>query len=268
MLPYRLPNNLLTSSVQIDLVGCGGSGSQMLAGLARLHVAMLGLGHPAGISLTAWDPDVVTETNVGRQLFSPSDIGRPKADVLINRVNLFYGLDWAAKPRPFEYSYRTAHILITCVDSARARLDIAAIAERQYYDKAIWIDLGNDRDTGQVVWGELARDASERKRPNRLPTVIDLFPDLASAEMAERDRQEPSCSLAASLDRQSLFINQAVATLALNALFRAFRFGGLMHSAWFTDLATGTTSALPIDATAWRRFGHVTKRPGRRRKAA
>ena len=54
--------------VTVNLIGAGGTGSQVLTCLARLDTALRGLGHP-GLFVTLYDPDTVTEANIGRQLF-------------------------------------------------------------------------------------------------------------------------------------------------------------------------------------------------------
>lgn len=46
--------------VTVNLIGAGGTGSQVLTCLARLDVALRGLGHP-GLFVTLYDPDIVTE---------------------------------------------------------------------------------------------------------------------------------------------------------------------------------------------------------------
>ena len=76
--------------VTVNLIGAGGTGSQVLTCLARLDVTLRALGHP-GLSVTLYDPDIVSGTNIGRQLFSDSDIGLNKAKCLITRVNNFFG---------------------------------------------------------------------------------------------------------------------------------------------------------------------------------
>ena len=53
--------------VTVNLIGAGGTGSQVLTCLARLDTALRGLGHP-GLFVTLYDPDTVTEANIGRQL--------------------------------------------------------------------------------------------------------------------------------------------------------------------------------------------------------
>ena len=59
--------------VTVNLIGAGGTGSQVLTCLARLDTALRGLGHP-GLFITVYDSDIVTEANIGRPLFSPSDL--------------------------------------------------------------------------------------------------------------------------------------------------------------------------------------------------
>lgn len=81
--------------VTVNLIGAGGTGSQVLTCLARLDTALRGLGHP-GLFITVYDSDIVTEANIGRQLFSPSDIGLNKAQCLVTRMNNFFGNDWKA----------------------------------------------------------------------------------------------------------------------------------------------------------------------------
>ena len=49
--------------VTVNLIGAGGTGSQVLTCLARLDTALRGLGHP-GLFVTLYDPDIVTEANM------------------------------------------------------------------------------------------------------------------------------------------------------------------------------------------------------------
>ena len=81
--------------VTVNVIGAGGTGSQVLTCLARLDTALRGLGHP-GLFVTVYDSDTVTEANIGRQLFSPSDTGLNKAQCLVTRVNNFFGNGWRA----------------------------------------------------------------------------------------------------------------------------------------------------------------------------
>ena len=91
---FFIPTTLLERPVTVWLLGAGGTGSELLDGLARLHAALLALGHPGGLQVTVWDGDLVSTANLGRQRFWPVDVGHPKATVLVQRLNLFAGLAW------------------------------------------------------------------------------------------------------------------------------------------------------------------------------
>lgn len=45
---FFIPTTLLERPVTVWLLGAGGTGSELLDGLARLHAALLALGHPGG----------------------------------------------------------------------------------------------------------------------------------------------------------------------------------------------------------------------------
>jgi PRTRC genetic system ThiF family protein len=258
MLEHVLPACYIEDEVRVDLIGCGGNGSQMLSGLARLDCALRALGHP-GFNVTAWDPDTVSEANVGRQLFSPSDVGLHKATVLVHRLNAFYGLAWGAMPTTFRVDdHQENRLAITCVDTALARIDVARRLRAD--GGGYWLDLGNRAADGQVVLGEVDGYA----RTKNLPTVLDLFWEVA--QNAVPGDEAPSCSLAEALERQELFINQAVVTQALAILWTLFRFGRITWHGAFVNLRTGRTQPLPVDPAAWTRLGYANNDKPRRKK--
>lgn len=74
--------------VTVFVIGAGGTGSQVATNLARMSIALQALGHP-GLHVTVFDPDTVTEANIGRQLFSESELGLNKAVALVTRINRF-----------------------------------------------------------------------------------------------------------------------------------------------------------------------------------
>jgi hypothetical protein len=89
-------------------------------GLPFLHQALLAAGHPA-LQVIVADGDRLSATNCVRQPFSESEIGLFKSTVLVNRLNLFWGLNWQAST---EYVTRKTQgkvdILISCVDTRTA----------------------------------------------------------------------------------------------------------------------------------------------------
>lgn len=90
--------------VTVFVIGAGGTGSQVATNLARMSIALQALGHP-GLHVTVFDPDTVTEANIGRQLFSESELGLNKAVALVTRINRFFGFSWEAKGQ----CYRQEH---------------------------------------------------------------------------------------------------------------------------------------------------------------
>lgn len=240
------PAHFLDRRVNIALIGCGGNGSQMLTGLARLNHALTALGHP-GLHVTAFDGDTVSEANIGRQMFSPADVGMHKSVVLVHRLNAFFGLDWHARPihaGPSELVNVGAGIAVVCVDSAAARAKLAPILAKT---AAYVMDLGNRASDGQVIFGH---SFAHGKKPcgTALRWPYDVLPELIDTTVPEDDT--PSCGLAEALERQELFINQAIVTPALGILWEFFRHGRLSWCGAFVNLKTGHVRPLPVDNSA------------------
>ncbi len=236
---HNIKQNMLENTVRVALVGCGGVGSQVLTGLARLHTAMLALGHPGGLEVTAYDNDTVSVSNVGRQLFSPADVGQNKAFLLIHRINTFFGLNWDAVPVRFGSERYTNNydVIISCVDTKQSRRDIKKIAEKQ---RCYWLDTGNDVATGQVVLGCYSCNKEEH-----LPSVVEMFPEILDESIPEDNT--PTCSLAEALESQDLFIGQSVATFALQMLWSLFRNGQVNHHGYFINLKEGMVLPMKIE---------------------
>lgn len=233
--------------ITIDLVGCGGTGSQVLNNLGRIHHALQGLGHP-GLFVTAWDFDEVSPANLGRQLFSKSDLGINKATALIGRVNRFFGIDWHSRSE--EYTGNKSNILITCVDTAKARITISGklkevetSANEPYEKPYYWLDLGNLQFTGQVVLGTLGTHTKNKGSKNVLPDVIKKFPGI---KKIKEDNQGPSCSLAEALEKQDLFINSILAQFGCNLLWKLIREGSIKYHGCFVNLETLSVNPIKI----------------------
>lgn len=238
--------------VTVDLVGIGGTGSQVLTNLARINEALVSLGHP-GLHVRAWDPDTVSPSNMGRQLFSPADLGQNKATVLITRINRFFGYEWEALPTKYD-SWKQSNILITCVDTAAARLSInKGITDKKkgfreptdllYY----WLDIGNLQKTGQAVIGtvreRIGQPRTEKNTRMVLPTVVKKFPQL---KKIKEGNQGPSCSLAEALEKQDLFINSSLAQFGCNLIWKLIREGSIRYHGCYVNLETLTVNPIKI----------------------
>jgi len=266
------PNDFLDPRHRLGVVlaGCGGTGSAVLSNLARMHVALVGLGHP-GLYVLACDDDVVEEHNLGRQLFAPCDVGQAKASVLTTRVNRHFGLDWGCMCSRLSVLTMKdvtdrlyVDVVISGVDSAAARRGLL----RDFLDMVegrpvsahpgprYWLDFGNGSTTGQAVLGTLQdveQPKSKHETAARLPHVLDLFPDMAD------EPETPSCSMRESLSRQDLFVNQILADFGVNLLWRLLRAARLDVHGFFINLADCLSSPLRIDAQVWADMGWPPK---------
>jgi PRTRC genetic system ThiF family protein len=255
---HALPKSLCRRGqpLRVLIVGAGGNGSAVLLGLPYLHQAMKVWGHAGGIHVLLADGDLVSETNCIRQPFASADVGLNKAVVLINRVNLFWGLSWQAHPEHFHKdSLRNnsaePHLIIGCVDTRAARRAILSAVTRTNDRSVYWLDLGNNASSGQYVLGQ-PLNAANRRNATRLRTVAELYPEIVDVDAGEDPL--PSCSAAEALERQEPFINQVLATSALAMLARLFRYGRLTHHGAFYNAETGRMAALPVDPRMWKRL--------------
>lgn len=265
---HHIHAELLKQRVRVLVVGCGGNGSAVAAGLPYLHQALLAYGHPEGLHVTLLDPDVVSPTNCLRQPFSRSEIGLYKSVILANRLNLFWGLDWEGIPERLDPQRRLdgVHIVIGCVDTRKARCTIAKCSE-DWSEVDYWLDIGNNADSGQFVLGE-PRNRRNRRHRLRLRTVSELFPEVIQERVG--DDGLPSCSAVEALERQEPFVNPTLANHALGMLARLFRYGTIhFHGAFVNLSALFSAQALRIDPAYWQKLRRKARhRQARQRHAA
>ncbi|SHM93643.1 PRTRC system ThiF family protein [Mucilaginibacter sp. OK098] len=248
-----------SNPININLIGAGGTGSQMLTALARMSQALNGLNHP-GFVVTLFDDDRVQSPNLARQLFTSAELGQYKSVALINRINRFFGFNWKAETEKYDKHYCSiaqgmAPITISCVDTVKARFEIAEILNlykknsASHRDKPLyWMDFGNSKETGQVVLstvGDIKQPTSKLFAPQaNLPYITEEYKDLLI--QSELGDNTPSCSLAEALAKQDLFINSTLVDFGASLIWQMFREGILFHKGLFLNLKEYRTQPLKV----------------------
>lgn len=262
---HYFPSEFLRRSDPLSIIvaGAGGTGSLLIAELARMNQAVLALGGK-GIMLIAYDPSVVTINSYSRQLFHSREIGQNKAKVIIDKVRRTYGFGWDYKPMPLNLETfnslhfndnNSANLIITCVDSVQARKDIKEmIKHMKEIDSHIpkqlfyWIDTGNEAYTGQVILSTVRNIRQPQikqkgiRKVQRLPDIFKRFPEMNTM----KDTEGASCSIIDSFHRQSYFINPFMAMYAARLVWEMLTSQYVSVCGYFVNLETDKIKPLPV----------------------
>lgn len=245
--------------VNIVMIGAGGTGGYLLQSIARLLVH---LGRPEDIQVIVADGDHVEEKNVGRQLFSYGEIGRNKAQTLVQRFNLAFGLQMVAIPEMVDqhriidlcrirsrWGDRHATLICGCVDSTAAREQISvAWPKAMLITHLQWLDCGNSDRSGQVVFGSRPTEDCEGSLATNfcsaLPMPSSLYPQLI--EPAPAPIIPVNCAIDLVENRQSLNVNQMIATIGAQYLHDLFVDKRLTRYETSVDLSTMSMASKAI----------------------
>lgn len=224
-----------THNIKVALIGVGGTGSFVLAELVALSKTLRQLNRKE-LEIDVYDDDKVELHNCGRQKYFESDIGYPKADVLVNRVNRAYGsnvMAYVERATEKTFQEKNYNIIISCVDSLKSRKEISRFfkGNRNYYGgdykrTFYWIDCGNSKDYGQIIFS--SRINNKKKRS--LPDIFKLHPKI------KEKKSEPSCSVRASLGKQSFMINKLTGVYCIQLLASMLLEFRILHSEIYFSL--------------------------------
>jgi PRTRC genetic system ThiF family protein len=243
---HFLPEYLMspTHPITISVIGCGGTGAYVVTQLAKIAISLREL-KDIDLHVVVYDYDKVEQHNVGRQLFSYADVGKYKSDVIVERVNRFYGLQWISKREKVNKSLES-NIVITCTDnlSSRTVQGTTIMSSRwpnhktQYY----WLDFGNSTNYGQFILATKQEiiQPHDNLTVRSLPGIFDLFDEI------KEDPEEPSCSMHESLQKQDLFINLQLATAGISLLWKLLNNHFITYHGQFLNLETGQTRPINI----------------------
>jgi len=232
-------------------VGCGGTGGFVVEGLCRLLAN-------SDLDLLLVDHDRVEPHNLRRQNFFAGDVGKFKSQALAERMARQYGRPVAYCVYPYDRDLlnestglgrrQIKGIIIGCVDNANARRTISESMQRGDW----WLDAGNGHQSGQVLIGN-TRSVSELESAFaeheqlviKLPAPSLQLPALLHPP-TKPITQELDCAEAVEDEEQSPMINQMMATLVLEFMYRLLK-GTLTWMGTYIDMDAGTLTTIPAE---------------------
>lgn len=241
---YSLPFEKLAKKWKVAIIGIGGSGSYMAAEIRQLDTCLRALNSECGLEVTLIDGSNVTEANIARQQFFPTQVGQNKAEAAVWTANNLYGKAWKAIPRHLTstQTLREYDLIITALDRPSTRFMISKMTADTY-----WLDMGNDATSGQVVFGQL-----HNKNQKVLPHICDLFD---YSELSDDDAEVKSCSAEQSINRQELGTNQTAARIGAQILWNLWRHGKIETNGAYFNVTTLNVD--PITEEDWAIYGYT-----------
>lgn len=248
------------SAPKIIVVGCGGTGGFVAEGLCRLLANN-------DMDILLVDYDRVEPHNLRRQNFFAGDVGKFKSQALAERLARQFCRPIGYSVFPYDrglineatgIGMRIVRgIIIGCVDRASARQSIVDRLEWGDW----WLDAGNGLQSGQVLIGNTKNiDGLEESFEESGHTVGSLpvpslqVPSLLN-EPTKPETPDLDCAEAVEEEGQSPIINQAMATLVLEFMYRLLS-DRLTWMGAYIDLEAGTLTTVPAEpVTVARMFG-------------
>jgi molybdopterin/thiamine biosynthesis adenylyltransferase len=169
----------------------------------------LGLAFAGARAVTVFDPDAVDVTNLNRQVLLADGIGRSKAQVLCERLQVHWGIQADARVAPFRRDTQLAgyDAVFDCVDNFETRI---VLSDKCRDEGTVLISGGTSADAGQVTVYDPARR-------NRTPAELLGLHELVKERQSEGYNRETS-ACAHRPEPSVIMVNQII--------------GGLMVDAW------------------------------------
>lgn len=222
---------------EIVVIGCGGTGSQLLPMLMQLCSNLDDI-----VNITLVDGDIYERKNLANQRCILADVGKNKAKVSAERYSMIYPklkisyyenyiTDKIQIHDLFEGRDRTIRIIIGCVDNTATRKLLSEYSNK--INKTIYIDSGNDsgkgssnRD-GQIVTGVnicIHENVYGRlsNMQYKLPNVADIYPEIKSN--TDDIKTVGTCMRFSDDYPQNIATNMLAATLLMNTITNILMF--------------------------------------------
>ena len=205
------------------------------------------------------DFDRVEPHNLLRQNFFAGEVGKPKSQALAERLSRQYGRKIGYSVMPYErdmfdtpmgagmYHKAMSLIIIGCVDTAEARRSIADSMSSNWNNW--WLDAGNGHHSGQVLLGNTGKPDEMKESFNSESHMVTKLPlpslQLPALLIPPVEKTRPrDCAEAIANDEQSPTINQAMAMLVVDFMYRLLM-GTLTNMGAYIDLDAGTLQTVP-----------------------
>lgn len=221
-----------TKPFKFIVFGCGGTGSYFVRDLARI-VGIYNKQYGREDSILICDGDTVESSNLSRQNFVQSDLGKNKAEVLAVRYGGSFGVNIGFIPKYLDEEIKATIIsdrdltnkfpvFIGCVDNNKTRYLIKEAHKAIRNRTSILLDSGNEEHAGQVVFSCNYAYTSNGVRLNfredpyssnpYIKTAIELF-DL---KPDDRHPNDLSCTERAIHAPQNIATNMMAASVLFN----------------------------------------------------
>jgi len=168
------------------------------------------------------DPDRVDERNLVRQNFYAGELGQFKSQALAKRLSQKFNRRIAYFTSPISMLEAFPDVIIGCVDNGPARRDIADKITRKYNPfgmfRGWWVDSGNERNFGQVLIGNHPASGLEESFETKREICLAL--PLPTEQRPELLLTLPAAPACADMDEQGPVINQCMASLVLEVVWR------------------------------------------------
>jgi len=195
---------------------------KVAAGAADLRVAVVGagaLGNFVGLGLafaglhrfTVIDPDSVDVTNLNRQVFLADGVGRSKAEVLCERLNVLLGIQADARVAYLRRNTELAgyDVIFDCVDNFETRV---ILSEKCRDEGKVLISGGTGPEAGQVIVFDPVRG---RETPAE---ILGLYEIVERRAIDAFRRETASCAY--QPDPSVVMTNQIIGGLMVDAYRR------------------------------------------------
>ena len=239
-------------SPKLVVVGCGGTGSLVAEGLCRLLIH-------SDLTLMLVDFDRVEKHNLLRQNFFAGEVGKFKSQALAERLSRQYGRKIGYSVMPYErdmfdepmgagmYHKAMSLVIIGCVDTPEARRSIADSMNSN--SNNWWLDAGNGHHSGQVLLGNTGKPDELKESFDIASHTVSKLPlpsqQLPALLIPPVEKTRPmDCAEAIDNDEQSPTINQAMAMLVVDFIYRLLT-GALTNMGAYIDLDAGTLQTVP-----------------------